>query len=167
MSRTLKTKLPTVTDLFTDDAGARLADKNDPFRNLLTNRLKLKPACPSRRYASTLKSQPKPSACPPLPVLKTALSSGAPKSATKTCRRLTPVRVTKRFSSKHLSMPGESYSVRQQTPNFSKVSSVMYDDLSCISTDPSSNENSPGKEMKKPRLLDMQELQGFCATFRP
>lgn len=165
MSRAQKSRPRIVPALVYDVIRANSTGKHDPFRSLGFDKLKLKPACPSRRYGSTLKVQhEKASACPPLPALKPTGSAGI-KKCSGTSRKLTPVRVIKRHSTKRLSNPGDYLTERLQTPYFCS-NSETFDDLSYLSTDPSSNESSPGKETIKNPILQPPSYVLFTTTFR-
>jgi hypothetical protein len=132
-----------LTNRLKQSSRLQLADTNDPFKDLLSHKLRLKPACPSHKHASTLRTEL--SECPALPILRPFLSSRS--------KPLHKLSLFERRPAKRLSMESPC---RPVTPYFSGQS----DELTSSSTAPSSSENSPVKEKKRPKMLDtMHELR--------
>jgi hypothetical protein len=169
MSRTCKTRPLTIPIPFKDSA-KDLHVKADPFRALISDRLRLKPSCPSRRHASTTKTRPKQENCPSLPILRPAL-----RSAGQQLVQAPLVRVKKLFTNARFSAPQGSStraltrfsgaqdsssraltrfsdvqdsSSRVTTPYFGSRQSNAGSELSSASTAQSSSANSPGKDLK-------------------
>jgi hypothetical protein len=105
MSRAFKTKPLPIPCLFKDSAKIS-SGQADPFRAIVSDRLKLMPSCPSRRYGSTSKTRPQQENCPKLPVLRPTIRSAGPQQPVQ---QAPLVRVKKLFTDARFSvLPGSS-----------------------------------------------------------